>query len=328
MKILYVVHRYYPYQGGTENYVKDMAEETLARGHEVWALVDQHEGDQNGIKVTSDPEILMKDWDLIIVHGTQRWQQIMLRKFKFVKSPTVFMPVEMPSDKEDKLKIGFRFSKYLAYSTKEDYKFVKKYGMTKKAVHIRHGINKDQCIGQPGFKEKYGITTTNMIFSSGGFWKHKNMQNLINNFQKANLEDTTLVLSGYWDAGDVYDFLEYDEKIVKVFKLPSRQDVLDAMAEADLYVLNSLREGFGIVLLEAMLNKLPWISRPTPGALDLEGFGHVYQDDDSLIEALKNFKSYSVESAYNEVVNNRLIKNTVDDIFNVVALSNSQDLKI
>jgi len=34
-KILYVVHRYAPYPGGSENYVRDMAEETLRRGHDV-----------------------------------------------------------------------------------------------------------------------------------------------------------------------------------------------------------------------------------------------------------------------------------------------------
>lgn len=328
MRILYVVHRYAPYQGGTENYVKDMAEETLSRGHEVWALAEQHKGDHHGVRLTSDPDVLERQtWDMIIVHGTQRWQQIMLRRFKRVASPTIFMPVEMPSDPEDKLKIGFRFADYVAYSTKEDYKFIELYGMKPKSVHIRHGINDAHCIGKPGFKKKHGISTKNMIFSSGGYWRHKNMQNLIDNFEKANIEDTTLVLSGYWTDGGVYDNLSYDPKKTKAFVLDSRQDVLDAMVEADLYVLNSTREGFGIVLLEAMLNKLPWISRPTPGALDLEGFGHVYGDDEGLVEALKNFKTYPVEEAYKEVTKNRLIKNTVDDIFKVIDLSKQKDLR-
>jgi glycosyltransferase involved in cell wall biosynthesis len=322
MKILYVVHRYAPYQGGTENYVKDMAEETLSRGHEVWALAQQHHGNYNGVRLTSDPEILNRPWDMIIVHGTQRWQQYILRRFRTVKSPTIFMPVEMPSDPEKKLKVGFQFSKYVAYSTKDDYRALKVYNMLKKAVHIRHGISDKDCIGTPGFKKKYGIATKNMILSSGGFWKHKNMQNLIDNFQIAGLKDTTLVLTGYWDDGDVYSKLKYDSSIVKVFKLDSRQDVLDAMVEADLYVLNSTREGFGIVLLEAMLNKLPWISRPTPGAVDLEGFGTTYDSDAGLIDALKNFKSYKTDEAYSEVTTNRLIKNTVDDIFNVINLGN------
>jgi len=38
-KILYVVHRYAPYPGGSENYVRDMAEETLRRGHDVTFMV-------------------------------------------------------------------------------------------------------------------------------------------------------------------------------------------------------------------------------------------------------------------------------------------------
>ena len=53
-KLLYVVHRYAPVPGGSENYVRDMAEETLSRGHEVWVLAGEHQGDLNGVKVSSD----------------------------------------------------------------------------------------------------------------------------------------------------------------------------------------------------------------------------------------------------------------------------------
>ena len=44
-KILYVVHRYAPYPGGSENYVRDMAEETVSRGHDVTELACEHKGD-------------------------------------------------------------------------------------------------------------------------------------------------------------------------------------------------------------------------------------------------------------------------------------------
>jgi len=325
MKILYIVHRYAPHPGGSENYTRDLAEETLSRGHEVWVLADQHMGDYNGVKLSSDPDILTKSWDMIIVHGTQRWQQIMMRKFKQIRSPKIFMPVEMPIDHPDKLKVGFKFSTYVAYSTEEDQKFVKLYGIKPKSVYVRHGVNEGKSIGKPGFKNKYGITTSKMILSSGGFWKHKNMQNLIDNFEKAKLDDTTLVVTGYWNPDGEKDALKYNPDKVKVFALEDREDVLSAMSEADLYVLNSIREGFGIVLIEAMLNKLPWASRDTPGAVTMSDFGYVYDNDEDLVNYLKSFKPAKDNAGFQEAMSNRLIKNAVDDIFNVINSHKQKD---
>ena len=76
-RICYVVHRYAPYPGGSENYVRDMAEETLARGHEVTVFAGEHQGNLHGVRVTSDPQVLLEKWDLIVVHGgdvnVQNW---------------------------------------------------------------------------------------------------------------------------------------------------------------------------------------------------------------------------------------------------------------
>jgi len=68
-RLLFVVHRYAPYPGGSENYVRDMAEECVSRGHEVWVFTGEHKGDLNGVRVTSDANILGQIFDLIIVHG-------------------------------------------------------------------------------------------------------------------------------------------------------------------------------------------------------------------------------------------------------------------
>ena len=68
-RILYVVHRYAPFPGGSENYVRDMAEETLFRGHEVAVFAGEHKGDHNGIRVTTDTAIFGEKWDLVVVHG-------------------------------------------------------------------------------------------------------------------------------------------------------------------------------------------------------------------------------------------------------------------
>ena len=75
-KILYVVHRYAPYPGGSENYVRDMAEETVRRGHDVTVLAGEHKGDLNGVKVTRNFQIMGSElFDLIVVHARLLFEQ-------------------------------------------------------------------------------------------------------------------------------------------------------------------------------------------------------------------------------------------------------------
>ena len=69
MKICFVVHRYAPFPGGSENHVRDMAEECRSRGHAVAVFAGEHKGNWNDVHVTSDTSILMLPWDLIVVHG-------------------------------------------------------------------------------------------------------------------------------------------------------------------------------------------------------------------------------------------------------------------
>ena len=68
MKLLYAVHRYAPFPGGSEIYVQGMAEESLRRGHSVTVFAGDHKGNHNGVTVTSDSRVLLDKWDLIIVH--------------------------------------------------------------------------------------------------------------------------------------------------------------------------------------------------------------------------------------------------------------------
>ena len=58
-RLLFVVHRYYPYPGGSEYYVRDLAECAQRQGHDVTVLAGQHMGDVNGVKLTNDPNILL-----------------------------------------------------------------------------------------------------------------------------------------------------------------------------------------------------------------------------------------------------------------------------
>ena len=315
-KILYVVHRYAPYPGGSENYVRDMAEETLGRGHEVAVFTVEHKGDWNGVRVSGDPQILLENWDLIVVHGDASAQNIVHMNSHIIPSDILYMIIR-PVATEICLRALYN-SKYIGCSSLADWDHVKKYNVLDKAVEIRHGIDPKISVGKPGFKEKYGIKTNKMFLSAGGFWQNKAFDELVDSFNKSNLTDTTLVLTGYDNRSNL---MPAATEFVKPFLIDDRDDVLSAISEASLYILNSYEEGFGLVLLESMLNNTPWAAKNIAGAATMREYGFVYNTQDQLIEYMKNFNRLgliSSDKTYDYVVNNRMISNTVDDIMRIL----------
>lgn len=316
-KILYVVHRYAPFPGGSENYVRDMAEETLRRGHEVAVFAGEHKGEHNGIPVTSDPSIFNIRWDLVVVHGGDvAWQDNVLTQCKKIQSPILFMLI-IPSDSEV-YKYACHNVAYLGCSTKEDWNYVSYNTLRNKAVQIRHGIDPKISIGQSGFREKYGIKTDLMFLSCGGYWQNKRMQELVDLFNKVGRYDITLVTTGYDNR---FGIKPQDSEYVKNLLLDDREDVMSAIHEADLYIMHSNREGFGLVLLESMLNKTPWAATNMAGAKLMNEFGFAYDTDAQLLNYMKEFKPVmqdKLDNAHEFVTMNHMISNTVDDILKLI----------
>jgi len=114
----------------------------------------------------------------------------------------------------------------------------------------------------------------------------------------------------------MYNYLADDPGLM----VEDPKDIKNAIADADCYVMNSDAEGFGLVILESMINKTPWISRNIAGAKLLADYGQVYDTEEELIPLLQNFNrdGNKVEYAYQHVIQNHLIKNTVDDILNLI----------
>lgn len=315
-RILYVVHRYAPFPGGSENYVRDMAEETLSRGHEVWVLAGEHKGDLNGVRLTSDYNVLQEKWDLIVVHGGDvNVQDSVLFNSEFIKSPILYLII-LPSNSPTCVR-GLKGCTYLGCSTKADWEHLMRNGVYNKGVVVRHGIDDKISKGKEGFKKKYGIKTSRMFVSCGGYWHNKAMKELAEVFNKAEIPDTTLVLTGYDNR---FGIMPEESEFVKPLMIESRDDVLSAIMEADLYILHSYSEGFGLVLLESMYNNTQWAARKIAGADTMSNYGFTYTTDGELINYIKSFvpNSDRKKEAYEYVVSERLIKNTVDDILQVI----------
>lgn len=317
-KLLYVVHRYPPFPGGSENYVRDMAEETLRRGHDVTVLAGEHMGDLNGVRLVSDFQIMGNElFDLIVVHGGDvHYQDVALTNADKISSPMLFMLIK-PSESQ-LYDTAMRNVKFIGCSTLEDWEFVERKGFKQKSHRVVHGIDPRISKGSLGFRKKYKIETEYMFLSCGGFWPNKAMNELSTVFKSIDRKDVTLVLTGYDNR---HNIMPKESDLVKPLMLEDRNDVMSAIREADLYIMHSHSEGFGLVLLESMLNKTPWTSRNIAGAKVLRDYGFTYDTDEKLKEYMINFHEVSedkLNAAYKYVIENHSIKNTVDDILKLI----------
>jgi len=318
-KICFVVHRYAPFPGGSEYYVQQMAEECYSRGFDVTVVAGEHAGDLNGVKVTSEAKNLLGQ-DLIVVHGGDVGvQNFVLHNAKNIDSSILYLLIK-PSDSEICVKALYDV-KYVGCSTHEDWNHVKKYGVENKAVRVVHGTSPIDSIGtKDSFKSKFNIPENKRMFlSCGGYWHNKKMIELADTFEKSNLQDSILVITGYDNR---YNLKPISRNNIISLMLDDPKDVKNAISDADCYVMNSDSEGFGLVILESMINKTPWISRNIAGARLLSHFGQTFNTEDELLVLLKNFEKNNilVDKAYDFVIKNHLIKNTVDDIIKVLEL--------
>ena len=318
MNLLFVVHRYYPFPGGSEYFVQAMAEEAVGRGHSVTVLAGEHQGDQNGVTVTEQAQVLMQPWDLVIVHGGDvSVQNFVLSNATRIPSPILYMLI-LPSHSQVCVQ-AMKDCAYLGWSTPEDLAHIKQYGYEHKAVRIRHGIKLEESLGALGFKAKYNIPSDKaMLLSCGGYWPNKQMKELTNLFINAGIDDAVLVTTGYDNRMNLMP----DPVPGKVIPLliDDKADVLSAIREADIYYMHSSQEGFGLVILEAMLNRTAWVARDIAGAAMLKQFGKTYSTDDELRHIMANCMPTieELDNAQEYVLKNHLIKHTVDDIMSII----------
>lgn len=333
-KVVFVVHRYYPYPGGSENYVRWMAEEMLSRNYDVTVFAETHRGDMNGVRVTDNGNIFVNEkFDLVIVHGAdvaaQNW---VLSVADRIQSPVLYMII-LPSGSSASLD-GMKKSDYVSWSTAEDFDYICKHGHVNKSVNVRHGIklNPDNILEanvRDNTREKYGIKDQDiLLLSCGGYWSNKAMRELASLVEGVDRSNIKLITTGY--GGDLSYMPLPSDKVIPLL-VEDHDEVHRLMRAADLYIMHSHVEGFGLVLLEASLRFLPWAARHMAGAARIVHangkkypLGFTYTSDDELKEYIKNFYprtdvlNRQVANAYMYVSENHLIKDTVDDIITVI----------
>ena len=319
-KIAWVVHRYYPYPGGSENNVRNIAEAMVELGHEVMVWAPTNQGPQNGVFVTdnygylADPSI-----DLVIIHGAgPAAQNFIIDNLDAINKKSIYYIIK-PEETPIHIK-ALEKCTYIAASTPEDYEFVDKYNVRHKTINVRYGVLPSEVFGVKTFRQKYNLPTDKKMFlSCGGYWYNKAMNELVEDFIKANRDDAFLVTTGY---NNDPRYMPQNSENVYNFILDDHREVYNAMADADYYVMNSFEEGYGIVLLESMFNRLPWISRRIAAARLFSEYGLTYETSDELVDIIKNIDNYkeyyNVDKAYYNVKANHESTKTALDLLEVL----------
>lgn len=317
-RLLFAVHRAYPYPGGSEYYVQNMAAEAAKRGYDVTVLAHEVKPlTPNLVKTTNEYQVLNESWDLIIVHGGDViTQNVVLLNSHLIGSPILYLIIK-PSESNICMH-GLKHADYLGYSTSIDINHIRKHGCLDRARRVRHGIPVTEI---PEIGSHSRSSNRFNIMSAGGFSPHKGMKELAEGFSQYSTDSNIhLHLFGYMDEWNA----PVETSNIHVHKNYDQEHVHKFLAyNADAYVMNSFEEGFGLVLLESMLYCVPWYARANVGAVnDLREYGNVYGSIQELMEMMKQNRRKDELSRLVDsqefLMSNHRIEHTVDDIEDVL----------
>lgn len=313
MRLCLVTHRAAPFPGGTESFVQNMAEAALARGHSVTIVTGQHRGDLNGVRITANETLLERErFDLVAVHGaTEGPPRRTLERARSLASPVLYMLVAHALRHVRARHL--QAATLLGWSTPLDRAVIARAGLEARAVQCRHGIPVAGSTGRPGFRARHGIAPERRMFlSCGGYSAHKRMRQLARLFRRTS-GDSLLVTTGY--APSFWSMPRPGARVLPLL-LADHAEVLSAISEADCYLMHSRDEGFGLVLLEAMLNRTPWIAHATGGATVLAEHGQVYRSNAELLRLIEGFHpdQARIEAARQKVLEHHRIDHVIDDL--------------
>lgn len=303
--------------GGTESVARDVSWGLLRRGYDVEILTEVSVGDHAPLKVTNNLNVL-KTADMLLQTGVfsmMDYEVVEMRRRRAYTLPTLIWAIE-PESKffqwvTDPMQGIPQKEILFAYSVEYGRHRIDSVGLGHLGVKIRYGI--PSVIGRPGFKKKRGITTPKMFLTAGGFDLRKGQKELIKAFKEANLPDTTLVVAGH----RCFLHAPKEQEGVRVITPDDRQELMDAIFEADLYIQNSNAEGFGLILLESMFSKTRWASFKIGAAIhgeDLANYGYVYENEEGLKRAFQEYEKLDVMGAYRFAQENHRVDCMLDDI--------------
>ena len=307
MKILQVSNRFYPYIGGTENYVYNLSKELVRMGHKVTVICAREPGIDSGIvdgievirtkyifKIANTNitpllplEILKQDFDVIHSYVPHPWSVDWAALFAFILRKPLVITYNNDIPEKGKYRIltwvyNRIFLKFVLFiskgiiTTQKSYidfsKVLKKY--KKKIRVIPCGVDLDKFF--PIETEK--AITKKVFFLSilDEYHRYKGLDYLLKAFTKVvdEQKDVLLIVGGDGVLRQEYENMAKDLGISRYVNFVGRipeEELNRYFNECDVFVLPSIssdQEGFGIVALEAMACAKPLIVTNIIGAAE------------------------------------------------------------
>jgi len=297
MKILYVISGLNI--GGAEQIVRQLAYNFAKEGHHVTILIlSSHPINipySDKLEITSlniskniflIPLLIFNFFEVIkkvnpdIVHSHMYHSNILTRLIRiFLKIPILISTAHSNNEGGGFRMFMYRITNFLSdvftnVSQDAINEFEKKGAVSKnKMIKIYNGINIDLFTKNDNL-ERYIDLKNPMFLSVGSLTKLKDHKNLINAFYilTKEVEGARLIIAG--DGPLKNDLLKLTTRLnltSKISFIGISNDIPNLMKQADIFVLSSTHEGFGLVIAEAMVSKLLVIATNCGGSKEVIG---------------------------------------------------------
>ena len=163
------------------------------------------------------------------------------------------------------------------------------------------------------YRKKLNIENKKVYGTVGRIDKNKNYDFLIDLFNKIKYTNSILLIIGTGPDKE----LKLDKKVLL---LGQRQDIKELLNCMDIFIFPSLKEGFGLSVIESLATGLPTIiSSNIPINIKLNNLYKVDDYDiDNWIDTINNIKINKREKAYKEIINRGYdIKDTCKKLENI-----------
>lgn len=139
----------------------------------------------------------------------------------------------------------------------------------------------------------------------------KYLINILNELLKINANFRLVLIGPQKDAGKTAQYVDDLKLLNKVLFLGWRSDIAELLCACDIYTASSIREGFGVNLVEAALCELPVVATDNRGHREIieDGYNGFLIPLDDIPYAVKKITEISDD----EVLSKRLARNGIEN---------------
>ncbi|MCD6600141.1 MAG: glycosyltransferase family 4 protein [Dehalococcoidia bacterium] len=166
---------------------------------------------------------------------------------------------------------------YIVVSQPMKKEFIRHYGAAAENITvIPNGVDPEMFtpanrpLYRDSIRQRYGISRSDQVLMlAGGDWERKGVSYAIEALSLLPQPDVKLLIVGSGDAKFYGQFAELKQVRERIIFVPHSNNLQEYYAASDVFVLPTIYEPFGLVIVEAMASGLPVITSGFAGAADV-----------------------------------------------------------